>query len=248
MPGNPQSHREATKRYRDAYSRYPHIGPRPSKKTVNRDIQRLMESYAGTETAQKRRQRRLANAKMRGGAPPSDTTSPRGAEKTRANITVGHFGVRSFLKGLGLSEAELTREGTTGAQTGRSNFGTSGQGNKTIMQWRTELAKQQRGTYSDRTTELEPVKERTKDRTKITTSSGKTSVFSGPKRKIGPAPRIGMAAGFRGALPSQIIMSLIEPLTIAGIAAVRDDITMREGWEYLKRRYSFNQNQEGPMV
>lgn len=72
-----------------------------------------------------------------------------------------------------------------------------------------------------------------------------------PKYRIyGPAPRIGAAAGFRGALPSQIISTLIEPLVVGGIVALRDDVTLKEGLDYLKSRYDFSQlgKPQGPMV
>ncbi len=204
---------DPVKRYRRAYGRYPHIGDPPPVKTVQRDIHRLVESYAGTETALNRRQRRVAAAARRGGTPPIDTRTARGAEKVKKNTTVGHFGPRSFLKGFGLGEAELTREGSTGVQSARSNFGKKGQGSRTIIKYRADLAKQNLGTYPDRPTELEPVKARTKDRTKITTSSGKESVFGDFKRRIGPAPRYGATKYGRG------LYSLASDPAIAGAAS-----------------------------
>lgn len=204
---------DPVKRYRRAYGRYPHIGDPPPVKTVQRDMHRLVESYAGTKTALNRRQRRVAAAARRGGTPPIDTSTPRGAEKVKKNATVGHFGPRSFLKGFGLGEAELTREGSTGVQSARSNFGKKGQGSRTIIRYRADLAKQNLGTYPDRPTELEPVKARTKERTKITTLSGKESVFGDPKRKIGPAPRYGATNYGRG------LYSLASDPAIAGAAS-----------------------------
>ena len=204
---------DPVQKYRRAYGRYPHVGDPPKAKTVSRDIKRLVESYAGTKTALNRRQARVSAAAKRGGTPPIDTRTPRGAQKVNQNITVGHFGVRSFLKGFGLNEPELTKESSTGAQSARSNFGKKGQGSKTIMKWRSDLAKMKLGTYPDRPTELEPVKARTKDRRKITTSSGKTSVYGDTKRLIGPAPRYGATKFGRG------LYSFASDPAIAGAAS-----------------------------
>lgn len=229
---------DTAKRYRINFMKYPRVFADPSVKTIRRDIHGLIESTAGTETNLRNRQRRLAEAAKRGGGPPVKSGLLRGAEKVLREVTVGHYSPRS--------RGGVGSQASTGAQTARSNYGKKGQGSKSIMEWRMALAKEGLGTYADRPTELEPLKERTKGRRKITTSSGKSSVYSDPKPKIGPAPRVGPAAGYTGRLPG-IAGFLAEPLALLGIAAIRDDIAVKDAWEYVKNMYN-PQRQSGPSL
>jgi hypothetical protein len=68
-----------------------------------------------------------------------------------------------------------------------------------------------------------------------------------PKYRLyGPAPRQGPAAGFRGVLPG-ISNVLLEPLVLAGIAGIREDVSLGDAWDYLKNKYAPDK-QQGPMV
>jgi hypothetical protein len=193
------SHSKTVAEYRKAYSRYPHVGPRPPVKTASRAVQRQVEFEAGKQESLLARNRRLKAAKIRlektGSTIPSKPNAPRGAEKVfnrseknPFKITVGHVGPRAFLKGFDFSgaESELTKEGSTAIQSKKSNYGKSGQGAATIPEWKRKLRKQGLGVFPDNPIELD---------------TNKTRVQKRQTKTYGPAPRVGRAAGFTGRLP-----------------------------------------------